>query len=75
MKMKTGSRLAKFYKLNVSDAYVHREGRWYHPLKRFPGVYFDSEGCVIFENQEDYSRCSDFRASNKTSDSDSTIRL
>jgi 5-methylcytosine-specific restriction protein A len=57
MKMRSGNFLAKFYKIGSRSAYCHREGRWYHPLKGFPGVYFDHDGCVVFQTEKEFLGC------------------
>jgi len=54
---KTGNRLARFYQIDVQSAYYHNEGNWYWNLDRFPGAYFDANGCVVFETEKDYREC------------------
>jgi hypothetical protein len=55
--MKDGKRLARYYKLNVREAYAHRDGNWYVNLERFPAAYFDATGYIIFQTEADYQRC------------------
>jgi hypothetical protein len=54
MKMKNGKFLTKFYKMDLRSAYCHGRGIWYHPLKGFPGAYFDHDGCVLFQTEEEF---------------------
>ena len=53
----TARSLAEFYKIKAQSAYYHNEGNWYWNLKQFPGVYFDTDGCVVFETEEEYLFC------------------
>ena len=55
--MMTAKGLAKFYKIDVQSAYYHDEGNWYWNLKQFPGAYFDPNGCIVFETEQDYRFC------------------
>jgi len=53
----TGKRLASFYKIDVRSAYYHNNGNWYWNLQEFPGAYFDSGGCVVFQTEKDFLEC------------------
>jgi hypothetical protein len=44
--------------MNLRQAYAHVDGRWYWPLKEFPGAYFDGDGCVLFQNEREFRECS-----------------
>jgi hypothetical protein len=55
--MKTGRSLAKQYGMAVKSAYAHNDGNWYWNLTEFPGVYFDGEGCVVFQTEGAYRGC------------------
>lgn len=55
--MMTAKALAKFYKIDVQSAYYHDEGNWYWNLKQFPGAYFDRNGCIVFETEQEYRFC------------------
>jgi 5-methylcytosine-specific restriction enzyme A len=57
MKLKRASLLIKFYKLNIRQGYGHVKGSWYHPLKKFPGAYFDGDGYIVFQNEKDFREC------------------
>lgn len=50
----TGSYLNKILSINAKHALYREDGKWYHNLIRFPGVLFDKNGYVIFNNEEDY---------------------
>lgn len=53
----TGKFLAKFYKMDVRRAYYHVDRNWYWNLEQFPGAYFDSNGCKVFETEKEYFDC------------------
>lgn len=53
----TGKALAEHYKLNARSAHYHVSGRWYWTLEKFPGVYFDANGYLLFLTKRDYSGC------------------
>lgn len=56
-RLKRACFLAQFYKMDLRSAYGHIEGRWYHPLKAFPGAYFDGDGFVRFQNEQEFREC------------------
>lgn len=49
-----GAYLNKLLGLNASQALYRQDGKWYHHLKRFPGVLFDAGGYVRFATAEEY---------------------
>ena len=51
-----GRILNQRWEVNARHALFHKDGFWYHKLKRFPGAYFDSAGYVLFNTKEDYER-------------------
>ena len=53
----TGRNLNEEWNVNAKHALYHREGNWYHYLKRFPGALFDNNGYVLFQTEEEYLRC------------------
>jgi 5-methylcytosine-specific restriction protein A len=55
--MKNGKFLTQFYKMDLKSAYCHTEGHWYHPLKGFPGAYFDYDGYVLFQTEKEFHDC------------------
>jgi len=50
----TGYYLNKILSINANHALYHEDGKWYHNLKKFPGVLFDQNGYVLFRDQESY---------------------
>ena len=50
----TGSYLNKVLSINAKHALYREDGKWYHNLTGFPGVLFNKNGYVIFNNEEDY---------------------
>lgn len=55
--MKPGRSLAWHYGMSVKSAYAHNDGNWFWNLTEFPGAYFDSEGCVVFQTEAEYFGC------------------
>lgn len=55
--MITGKKLKEKWNVQVHDAKYRKTGDWYHPLKIFPAAYFDQNGYIIFNNQEEYVKC------------------
>jgi hypothetical protein len=53
-----GATLNQRWKVNARHALFSSTGRWYHQLKRFPGVLFDPKGYILFETEADYRTCS-----------------
>lgn len=49
-----GNYLNKLLELNTLHALYREDGKWYHHLKKFPGVLFDTNGYLIFQTIEDY---------------------
>ena len=56
-----GSYLNKVLQLGAKHALYREDGKWYHNLRKFPGVLFDKNGFVIFHNEEDYKSCSELQ--------------
>jgi len=54
---KTGKALLEHYKLCARSAHYHANGCWYWSLERFPGVYFDASGYLMFPTKKEYSEC------------------
>ncbi len=50
-----GSYLNKILNLRAKHALYREDGKWYHNLKKFPGILFDKNGYIIFNNEEEYS--------------------
>ncbi|MFH6983591.1 HNH endonuclease [Marinoscillum luteum] len=49
-----GDYLNKVLKIKAKHALYHENGKWYHNLQKFPGVLFDKNGYLIFDNKEAY---------------------
>ncbi|WP_443945757.1 HNH endonuclease [Pedobacter sp. AW1-32] len=49
-----GSYLNKILSINAKHALYREDGKWYHNLTKFPGVLFDKNGYIIFNNEESY---------------------
>jgi 5-methylcytosine-specific restriction enzyme A len=50
----TGKLLNLTWHIGARHALYREDGRWYHRLLDFPGVYFDSTGYIIFNSEEEY---------------------
>jgi hypothetical protein len=53
----TGKSLARCYRIDMRGAYYHVDGNWYWNLEQFPGAYFDSDGCKVFQTEKEYFDC------------------
>lgn len=51
----TGDYLNKILSINAKHALYREDGKWYHNITKFPGVLFDKNGYVIFDNKVDYN--------------------
>ena len=49
-----GRRLNVKYKLGAEHALYRRDGKWFHHLKRFPGILCDQRGYVRFKTKLEY---------------------
>lgn len=49
-----GSYLNKLLGIDAKHALYRVDGKWYHNLKKFPGVLFDKNGYVLFHSKEEY---------------------
>jgi 5-methylcytosine-specific restriction protein A len=49
-----GRTLNRLLNLNASHALYREDGGWYHHLEEFPGVLFDKNGYVLFNEKSDY---------------------
>lgn len=50
----TGKYLNKILLLGAEHALYREDGKWYHNLKRFPGILFDKNGYILFKNEKAY---------------------
>ena len=57
----TGKQLNTKFKIGALHALYREDGKWYHHLTRFPGVYFDNcdgrIGMIKFETENDFKNC------------------
>lgn len=53
----SGANLNKQWSVGASHALYREDGKFYMPLERFPGAYFDAYGYVIFKTREEYEKC------------------
>lgn len=53
----TGKILNERYKVGAKHALYREDGKWYHKLRRFPGVLFDATGYLLFKTEEDFLKC------------------
>ena len=52
----TGKLLNEKWRVGARHALYREDGKFYMPLERFPGAFFDSGGYVLFETREQYER-------------------
>jgi len=45
------------YNIPAQQGHYRETGNWYHHLRRFPGVFFDKNGYILFETEETYRNC------------------
>ena len=63
MRRKTGKRLLTLYKRRgilfpgVRDAHYFHGGTWYQQPSGLPCVYFDDDGYVVFETEDQFIAC------------------
>lgn len=56
-KTDSGKRLNKLWNVGARHALFLKDGNWYHWLKEFPGAYFDPNGYLLFDTEEDFLGC------------------
>lgn len=49
-----GKKINKILGLKAEHAYYFRDGNWYHPLKKFPGILANQKGYVVYDTKEEY---------------------
>lgn len=49
-----GAFLNKILRIDAKHALYRKDGKWYHNLKKFPGVLFDANGYILFSTKEAY---------------------
>jgi hypothetical protein len=50
----TGKKINKIIGIDAKHVLYREDGKWYHHLENFPGVLFDINGYLLFENKRDY---------------------
>ncbi len=50
----SGKYLNDLWEVGAIHSLYRKDGKWYHQLHGFPGVLFDANGYVVFENERDY---------------------
>ena len=45
------------WRVGARHALYEENGKFYMPLERFPGAYFDANGYVLFETRAQYENC------------------
>jgi 5-methylcytosine-specific restriction enzyme A len=53
----TGKSLNELWGVNARHALYRENGTWYHHLTRFPGAFFDANGYILFETEDEYRSC------------------
>lgn len=57
----TAKKLCKKHGITAAHSLYREDGRWYHVLKKFPGVLFDKNGFVLFGSQIEFADCKELR--------------
>ena len=50
----SGESLNREWNVGAKHSLYHRDGKFYMPLERFPGAYFDPNGYVLFKTEREY---------------------
>lgn len=53
----SGANLNREWKVGANHALYRENGKFYMPLERFPGAYFDVYGYLLFNTEEEYQDC------------------
>ena len=56
-----GRKLNREWGVNARHALYRENGKWYMPLERFPGAYFDAHGYLVFPTKHSYETCRHIR--------------
>ncbi|MCB8953271.1 MAG: DUF262 domain-containing protein [Ardenticatenales bacterium] len=51
----TGQLLNQEWEVQAQHALYHELGTFYNPLQKFPGAYFDANGYILFQTEEEYT--------------------
>ena len=57
IKTNSGSQLNEVWNVGARHALYREDGGWYMQLERFPGAYFDRNGYIVFQSEEEYLTC------------------
>ena len=49
--------LNEIWKVNANHCLYHKDGKWYHILKSFPGALFDRNGYILFKTKNEFQSC------------------
>jgi hypothetical protein len=52
--MITAKKIEKVVVTGAVHVLYNEDGRWYQPLRCFPGALFDKNGLIIFQTEQDY---------------------
>ncbi len=53
--MDIGNRIADVLGISGESFRYDKHGKWFHSIKAFPGVLFDSDGYYVIETEQDYT--------------------
>jgi len=56
-----GELLNQCWKIGARHSLYHKDGTWYHQLKRFPGALCDPYGYVLFTTEQDFRNCANLK--------------
>jgi len=62
----TGKKLNELWDIGAAQCFYRRNGKWYHPLKKFPAALCDKEGYVYFPSEDAYTNCEQLRITQKS---------
>jgi len=52
--MITAKKINKALDLKAAHCMYDKNGKWFHHLRAFPGILFDRNGYLTFQNETDY---------------------
>ena len=50
----SGANLNRKWNVGATEAHYHKDGKFFMPLKRFPGALFDPDGYLLFSTRDEY---------------------
>lgn len=57
LKTDSGRNLNSLWRVGAHHALYHKDGKWYMPLERYPGAFFDPNGYILFRTEQEYLNC------------------